>query len=467
VIRRVPKLESLFVATFVLFAFRLGVRPIGDNSMLTHIRTGIDMVHGGGIPRTDPYSWTAGGVRWVVQSWLPEWTYGWAHRFGGYRLVVLEQALLMAVLAWLVVRLARAGSPLRTGLSGLIVMGTSVSFWSPRPLLFGLICMALTVTIVEHRRTSWWLVPVVWLWVQSHGSFPLGLLWLGARAVGEGLDWRSWPRDAMSYVGAFAAGLVVSVVNPLGARLLSFPLTIGDKREAFQSIIEWRSPNFQQGGPRIALVFMTLALLLFVRARLPWRDVVPVVGFFALALLALRNIPVTAIVLAPVLGRVLRRPESAPARPPVAATQDRMNRALAVTLAAAFVLFGMSVLSGTGLSLVDYPRAAVTYLDEEGLLTDAHRVAHEDFVGNYLELRYGSRARVFVDDRYDMYPLDVSRDYRRLLGAREQSLAILDDRKVDVVLWDKDEPLTNLLRVSGRWEQVWAEGNWVVFRRMD
>ena len=84
-----------------------------------------------------------------------------------------------------------------------------------------------------------------------------------------------------------------------------------------------------------------------------------------------------------------------------------------------------------------------------------------------VSLRYGSAVQVFVDDRYDMYPLAVSRDYRRLLGAREESLGILDQRAVDVVLWDKDEPLTNLLRVSGRWEQVWAEGNWVIFRRMD
>jgi hypothetical protein len=30
VIRRAPKLETLFVATFVLFGFRLGVRPITE-----------------------------------------------------------------------------------------------------------------------------------------------------------------------------------------------------------------------------------------------------------------------------------------------------------------------------------------------------------------------------------------------------------------------------------------------------
>ena len=462
---RAPKLESLFVATFVLFGFRLGVRPIGDNSMFTHLRTGFDMVRGGGIPREDPYSWTAQGTDWVVQSWLPEWTYGWADRLGGVRLVVLEQAVLMAGLAWLILRLARAGSPSRTALSGLIVVGIGAAHWAPRPLLFGLICMALTVTIVERRRTTWLLVPVVWLWVQSHGSFPLGLAWLGARAVGEALDWRGWPRDAMSYVGAFVVGLVAAVANPLGARLLTFPLSIGDKRDTFERIIEWMSPNFQAGPSRVTLVFLVPALLLLFRARLTWRDVVPVVAFIAAGLLAARNLPVAAIVLAPVLGRMLRRPESAPVRRAETSSQERTNRVLALTLAVAFVLFGMSIWNRPALRLRSYPVAATTFLEEEGFLADTHRLAHMDFVGNYLQLRYGDRVRVFIDDRYDMYPADVSRDYRRLQRATKEALQILDDRSVSVILWDDDQPLTNLLRVSGRWEEIHRSDDWVVLRR--
>ncbi len=465
--RRVPKLESLFVATFVLLGFRLGARPISDNSMLTHLRTGIDMVRGGGIPREDPYSWTASGTHWVVQSWLPEWTYGWAHRLGGYRLVVLEQALLMAALAWLIMRLSRAGSPSRTAMAGLIVIGIGFRFWSPRPLLFGLICMALTVTIVERRRSSWLLVPVVWFWVQSHGSFPLGLAWLAARAVGEGLDWRSRPRDAMSYIGAFVVGLLVAAVNPLGARLLTFPVTLGDKRQVFGRIVEWMSPNFQAGSGRVALVFLVLALLLLVRARLPWRDVVPVVTFLAAGLVASRNLPITAIVFAPVLGRALRRPESAPARPAEAGPQQRINRAVALVLAVAFVLFGVSIFSKPGLRLRSYPEAAVTFLEGEGLLTGERRIAHRDFVGNYLELRYGERVPVFIDDRYDMYPVKVSEDYRQLLQAGPRSLQILDDRGIELVLWDKDHALTNLLVVSRRWQEVHADDDWVVLRRAD
>ncbi len=460
---RSPGLESLFIATFVLFGFRVGVRPIGDNSMFTHLRTGIDMVRGAGIPRMDTYSFTASGREWVVQSWLPEWTYGWAHRLGGFRLVVLEQALLLCLLVWLVMRLVKAGSPLRTAFGGLIVVGLSFPFWSPRPLLFGAICMALTITIVERRKSYWLLVPVVWLWVNSHGSFPLGLAWLGARAVGEAFDWRAWPRDAVRYVGGFVVGLVVAVINPLGAKLLAFPFTLGDKREAFERIVEWMSPNFQNPP---ALIFLVLAMLLLVRARLNWRDVVPVVAFVAAGLLAMRNLPMAAVVLAPVLGRVLKRPDSLPPLPPPPPSRQRVNRVFAVAIVAAFVVFGLSIKTTDPIGGTGYPVEATTFMEDIGLLTPDHRVAHLDFVGNYFELRFGRRVKVFIDDRYDMYPLALSRDYRRLLNGYPQWQAILETRRIDVVLWDRELPLTSLLKSSGQWLEVYAKGDWVVLRKL-
>ena len=461
-----PRLESLFIATFVLFGFRIGVRAISDNSMFTHIRTGIDIVSGLGIPREDPYTFTAPGHEWVVQSWLPEWTYGWAERLGGFRLVVLEQGLLIALLVWLVVRLVRAGSPLRTAFGGLIVVGLGTPFWGPRPLLFGAICMVLTVTIVEERRSQWLLIPVVWLWVSSHGSFPLGLAWLGARAVGEAFDWRAWPRDSMRYVGGFVVGLVVAVVNPLGAKLLVFPFTLGEKREVFERIIEWMSPNFQRSDGRFALMFLVLGLLLLIRARLSWRDVVPVVAFLAAGLLAVRNLPISAIVLAPVLGRVLKRPDSMPPLPPTSPSRARINRVFAVTIACAFLLFALSVKTNDPFDAVAYPVKAVDFMEDEGLLAESHRVVHQDFVGNYLELRFGRKVKVFIDDRYDMFPIEIPRDYRRLLGGNPQWQSILQTRNIDVVLWEKDLPLTQLLKASGQWLEIFTEGDWVVLRRL-
>ena len=65
-----------------------------------------------------------------------------------------------------------------------------------------------------------------------------------------------------------------------------------------------------------------------------------------------------------------------------------------------------------------------------------------------------------------MFPVDVPRDYRRLLGGNPQWQAILQTRNIDVVLWDKDLPLTSLLKASGQWLEIFAEGDWVVLRRL-
>jgi hypothetical protein len=462
-------MEALFGAALVLFGFRLGVRPIHDNSMFTHLRTGIDAVAGHGIPRVDPYSFTAAGKPWTVQSWLPEWTYGWAHSLGGYRLVVLEQAVLCAGLAWLIVRLARAGSPLRTTLAALVAIGIGAAYWSPRPLLFGLIFMALLITVVERRRSPWLLVIIVWFWVQSHGSFPLGLAWLGARAFGQWLDWRAWPDDTMRYIGAFIVGLVVSVANPLGARLLLFPFTILQKRATFSSILEWRSPDFNGFDGRFALVFLALALVVIARSKLSWRDLVPVVGFLVLSLLALRNLPVLAVVLAPVLGRALRRTDgssrSGAALAEVPPSRQRANRAVLITIIVLFGLFGLSIWTTSPIEASAYPEKAATYLDQQGLLAAPHVLAEQDYVGNYLSLRYGRRVHVFIDDRYDMYPVSVSDDYHSLNTGAPQSLAILNRYGIDVVLWNRQQALATVLASSDAWTQVFRDGDWVVYRR--
>lgn len=466
---RAPRMEALFAAVLVLFGFRLGVRPIGDNSMFSHLRTGVDAVAGRGIPRVDPYSFTAAGKTWTVQSWLPEWTYGWAHALGGYRLVVLEQAILCAALAWLIVRLARAGSPLRTTLAALVAIGIGAMYWSPRPLLFGLICMALLITVVERRRSPWLLLPIVWLWVQCHGSFPLGLVWLGARAFGQWLDWRDWPDDTMRYIGAFAVGLVVSVVNPLGARLLLFPFTIFEKRANFTSIIEWRSPDFNGFDGRVALVFLAVALVILARSKVSWRDLVPVVGFLVLSLSALRNLPVAAVVLAPVLGRALRRTEgsgrSGDQPAPLTASRQRLNRVVLAMIVAMFAIFGLSIWTTPPIAEAGYPKAAVTYLDEHGLVAAPHRLAEQDFVGNYLTLRFGRRVQVFVDDRYDMFPEGVAADYRTIKAGGPEALSLLDKYDIDTVLWDRKLPLATVLAVSPAWTQVFRDGDWVVYRR--
>jgi hypothetical protein len=189
--------------------------------------------------------------------------------------------------------------------------------------------------------------------------------------------------------------------------------------------------------------------------------VLPAVGFLALGLVAMRNLSPAAIMLAPALGVALRAPATPGARRADAGT---VNAAFLAVLAVAFVLFALSGISGRPLDERTYPAAAVRYMDARGLFDAPHRVAHSDVVGDYLILRNGRHARVFADDRFDMYPVEISNDVTTLIRGRVGALAVLRKWKIDVVLWEKAQPLVPLLTQSREWRIVATRGSWVVLR---
>ncbi|HEX9994714.1 MAG TPA: hypothetical protein VGB14_17430 [Acidimicrobiales bacterium] len=453
--------EALFVGALVLFAVRLGARPIADNSALLHLRTGVDLLGGLGLPSTDPYSWTAAGHPWVVQSWLAEAVAGLAHQAGGWALVVVLHAALYGATALVVARLARTGDAVRTLAAAGLALGIGIGFWTPRPFVYGLLALALLVTAAERERRPWWLVPLAWVWVNVHGSFVLGAGWLVLRAAGEALDGdRAAAGRRLRQLGAFAAGLAVAAVNPVGPRLLAFPLTAIERRDVLSTLIEWRSPDFSRPDALFALVFLAGAVVVLLRARLRWADTLPVAAFVAAGLLAQRNLPVAGVVAAPALGRALLAGGSA-ARP------ERTRAGGLVAVAMALVAAGLvaSAWRGPHLDLARYPVAAAQWMDGEGLLGPAHRMAHDVGTGNYLAFRYGREARVFVDDRLDLYPEAVSHDVDALLAGTPAALDVLERRQVDVVLWRAGDDLPALLDLAGGWRTAYDDGDWVVLTR--
>ena len=490
-----PRLNGLFAAAFGLVGLALGARPIGDNSTFVHIRTGIDIVAGLGIPRVDPYSATAAGEPWVVQSWLPAVAYGVAQRIDGDgRVLLVMNGVLTALLALLVHRLARAGSPLRTLGAALAAVAVSGPWWSPRPLLVGLACLALTILVVERasslggsRQRLWLLLPIAWVWVNSHGSFPLAGVWLLATALGAAIDERRLITVRFRAGLWFGAGLLLGCLNPLGARLLLFPLAVGERREIFRLITEWKPPNFQSAPGFVAALGLAAAVVVLSRRRLPWALILPAGVFVLLGLVAQRNLAPAGIVLAPALGAALLRrpmttatgaagegpaaePESesgsgsepeAPAAPTAPARRDRLIGVLVGVVAV--VLLGNAISQGS-LNLEGYPVEVLAAGERSGVLSPGRLVATQDTVGCYLILRRGRRAGVFIDDRYDMYPVAVSRDYLTLLRANPGALDVLARRGIDVVLWNRSLPLVPALQEDG-WREVGGDKTWVLLER--
>ena len=458
--RRVPSLESLFVATFALLGLRLGLRPLGDNSLFIHLRTGLDLVSSGHVPRVDPYSFTAAGRPWVVQSWLASLLYGLAEAAGGFPLVRLLHGVLYGLVGWLLARLARTGSSLRTALAGTLVIGLGVVHWSPRPLVLGILGLALTILIVERRWRWWLLVPVVWVWVNSHGSFVLGLGWLVLVAAGQWLDaGRAGRPPVLPWLGAFVAGLAAAVLNPLGPRLLVFPFTVVGQREAFRHVVEWRSPSFQSGTGLFTLVCLIGIVVVLARSRPRWSELLPVAAFLLAGLAAQRNLPMAAVVVAPVLGRALRRAPQVPVGQGASDDRAPLHLGLAGALGALALVFVLVSLREPAFDLDGYPVAA------RRLLPRSARVATTDVAAGYLILEDGADRNVLIDDRVDLYPVRVTKDYLVLLDGRPGALDLLDRYGVETVLWETDRALHAQLAASERWRRVGTEDGWAVWVR--
>ena len=471
-------LDGLFAAAFGLVGLALGARPIADNSTFVHLRTGIDIVAGRGIPRSDPYSATAAGADWVVQSWLPAAAYGLAQKVdaGGGALLVLNGTL-TALLALLVHRLARSGSTLRTLGAALVAIAVSGPWWSPRPLLVGLACLGLTILVVESGRRPWLLLPVVWVWVNSHGSFPLGAAWLLAAAVGAAVDERRIVTDRFRAGLWFLGGLLLACLNPLGPRLLLFPFTLGARREVFSLIVEWKPANFQSGRGMVAAAGLAVTVAVLSRRRVSWALALPAGLFVLLGLLAQRNLAPAGIVLAPALGAALARSnheqetteDDAPGEPAPGDDGDAVrpaarDRLLGVGVAVAAVVVVANALAQGALNVSSYPVEVVRDAEQAGAFAAGRLVATQDTVGGYLILRRGRGAGVFIDDRYDMYPVEVSLDYLTLLRAQPGTEEVLDRRGVDAVLWDRALPLVAVLVERG-WREAAGDRRWVLLER--
>jgi hypothetical protein len=336
-----------------------------------------------------------------------------------------------------------------------LLIGTFL--WPPRPLLFGLVAMVLTLEVGQGLRPRWWLIPIFWFWVNAHGSFVMGIGVLGAIMVGSAIDQRRLPRVEIGTLAMAGLGCLVGAVNPVGPRLLWFPFHLMGRNEALDRVSEWGSPGFRSP---VELLFLIPLILIVVAAsrQAGWRTLLPSVVFFVSGLLAVRNLGLASIVIVALV---------APALADLGGTTDGSERGrpgAVITLVAAGGLLAASVgvFQGAPVDLEDYPMAEIDWLERNQLVAqDDVRLLQRDYVGNYLTLRYGTEARVFMDDRFDFHPLDVIEDHNALLLGGDVA-DVMDRRAFDVALWASDTHFHRWVASREDWRVVMSDDSWFV-----
>ena len=394
-----PALVLAFCATFVLV---LCLPPIlNDGDTLWQIRTGEWILAHRAIPSVDPFSFTAGDRPWFAHEWLSETLMALAYGAAGMAGVMALAATAVGLTAAILLHWFRRFLP---GLYAVVALVVALSNAAPsmlaRPHLLAWPCLALwCVGLLSARANriapSFWLLPVMVLWVNLHGSFMAGLVLPGFFLAEALLDAGTGRRETLVRWGAFIlASLAAALLNPNGLSGTLFPIHhVGLASLAW--IGEWQATDFGAPQPMELLLVGALLLGLSRRLVLPPVRIVLFLGLVHAALAHSRNQPLLGLIgmllLAEPLGVALGRG--------AALDLGRIWRHGAMA-AACLAAIGLGWRAVTPLPPERTGAAFAAVLDRVPPAVRARNVLNEYGLGGALIFSGG---RPFVDSRADLY----------------------------------------------------------------
>jgi hypothetical protein len=216
------------------------------------------------------------------------------------------------------------------------------------------------------------------------------------------------------------------------------------------------------------VVVATLALS---PSRADPTDVALVLAFSVLALQAVRNLAMSAIVLGVVCARSMPG-ALATAAPPKASTKNQVGSGTSVFMGMMGLVLAVG---GLGIVLVHsfprsddfrdivdrtYPVSAIDALRVPGV-----RVFVFDAWSGMVIDRAWPDAHVFVDLRTDMYGLAISQQYQRIIAAFPDATRDLDRSCTTHVLIRPRDALTPLLTNNQNWKVIRSETKSILFQR--
>ncbi|MFC5556935.1 hypothetical protein [Methylobacterium iners] len=242
-------------------------RLLGDPDTQWHIAVGRWIVANGAVPWTDLFSHTFAGQPWIAKEWASQVILFGTHAAAGWSGVVtltilVLAATLAALQAWLSIRV-RAMPALAAVLVAFIVLTPHI-LARPHLLAFPIL-VVWTIGLVSalERRVapSPWLLLVMIVWVNLHGSYPIGLVIAGLLA-GEGIFVRprtEWTRQALRWAMFLLAATLAACVTPYGVRPFLVNFGLFGSGESLRYIIEWQPLALDLSGT-VALFALALSL---------------------------------------------------------------------------------------------------------------------------------------------------------------------------------------------------------------
>lgn len=420
--------------------------PLRDNSFLWHVAAGRGQIDAGAVFTIDPFSFTFGGDPWRTQSWLVELFYGWCDQANGLAFVpfMVAGVGITALAAVVLAAFNRGASPFGVALIAAGGSWLAAAFLSPRPSLFGYLCLAMVVVATGSNRTRWALPLILWVWAGVHASFVLGILYVGAEGLRHRRPLRHLAVEALAIctpvlLTAHGFGVVEVLVDFVRAQA------------ALEYLTEWRTPDLLS-LPLLPATFVLFGVLvLAVKGGLALDDMWVLVPGLALMLSATRSVFPAFLFLMPVVaagfGRL--RPGQSQAPGNGSRTETPM-----VGLLALILLIPLVIPSDSSIDETRFPTVAAEHLTGDRIFTD-------DVSAGYLIYRMWPQRRVFVDDRAELYGADFYADLVATRRGTPTWQSTFREWGIDQALVRVEEGVWEAARDAG-WVEVHRDDSFVV-----
>jgi hypothetical protein len=441
-----------------------------DPDVWWHIKVGTTLLATHHFPTSDPYSFTAHGSHWIAYEWLGEVLLALAERLGGIRGLsgfgfVLAAATVLALYA--LATLHSRNSKAAFVACALLLPLAYLSF-SLRPQMLGYLFLVLTLIILDRFREgrtalAWLLVPLFWLWVNSHGSFMIGLFAFGVYGLsglvkihwGE-LESRLWtPRERVRLELVLMLILVALTLTPYGSETCLYPLDMAFSQPInVANIQEWQPMLFDQFVGKLFLVIVIGFFLAQIGSRIPWRleQLVLFIAGLAAACTHVRFVLIFVPFCAPLLAAILARWV-----PAYESDKDKyaLNAVIIVSIIGAVVWFFPTRSYLADKSAEKWPVKVVEYLKQHPAPQPMYNTYR---YGGYLIWHLDNQNKVFIDGRGDIYErLGVLSDYLGISRLAVTAPFLLNAYNIQSCLVDRDEALATYLTASPVWQKVYSD----------
>lgn len=475
-LRRSFSYPVLLGALLVSTVYGLGQQGMSDPDIWLHLLNAEYLVNTHALPRAEMYSFTAGGLPWMNPEYLAEVPYfvAW-HAFGLAGIKVLSLLLLEGIfLGLLYICWKESGNIKASAIACYFAAFLGTVTFGPRTILFGYAYLVVLLVVLQRfrlrgRAPLWLIPPLFCLWINTHGSWSLGLTVFGIVIAGgliggqwgkiEAVRWTPTQlRQLLLTMGASIAGLFI---NPYGYRLVLYPLDLAFRQNlAVNNVAEWVTVDFHSFRGKLVLMLIVALILGALLSEDRWglHEIGLVLFGLYSGLTYSRFLVLAAILIAPLLAKFLRF------LPPYHPEADKpiVN---AVLIAGMLVFIGHGFPSSAKLQKAidkDYPTDVLPYLKSHEL---TGRVLNSYSWGGYLCWN-DRKFKEFIDSRADIFVYGgVFKDYIEFMGLFRAD-EVLDKYGIQYVLLPRKDVVTLLLNRSPGWKPVFTGDVTVLFKRV-